>query len=102
MVEGLTSGTVQVLGHDPRRQRHVVRPRVGIVLQESGFPSDHSVTETVRMSARTLAVPCPIGEVLELVDPGRPARVGVREPSGGDRRRLDLALAILGLSLIHI
>ena len=35
VVEGLTSGTVQVLGHDPRRQRHVVRPRVGIVLQES-------------------------------------------------------------------
>jgi len=99
VVEGLapaTSGTVRVLGHDPRRQRRVVRPRIGIVLQESGFPSDLSVTETVRMWAGTLTAPRPVGEALELVDLGRRAWVGVRQLSGGERRRLDLALAILG------
>src|SRR5450755_3030518 len=96
VVEGLTTGTVRVLGHDPRRKRRAVRPRVGIVLQESGFPSDLSVTEAMRMWAGTLTAPRPVGEALELVDLGRRARVGVRQLSGGERRRLDLALAILG------
>lgn len=43
VVEGLapaSSGTVRVLGRDPLRERRVVRPRIGIVLQDSGFPSD--------------------------------------------------------------
>jgi ABC-2 type transport system ATP-binding protein len=48
------------------------------------------------MWARTLAAPRPVGEALGLVDLGRRARVGVRQLSGGERRRLDLALAILG------
>ena len=42
VVEGLapaSSGTVRVLGRDPLRERRVVRPRIGIVLQDSGFPA---------------------------------------------------------------
>ena len=99
VVEGLapaTSGTVRVLGHDPRRQRRAVRPRVGIVLQESGFPTDLTVLEMARMWAGTLTAPRPVGEALELLDLGHRAGVAVRQLSGGERRRLDLALAILG------
>ena len=73
-----------------------MRPRVGIVLQDSGFPPELTVTEMVRMWAGTLTAPRPVGEALELVDLGHRARVGVRQLSGGERRRLDLALAVLG------
>src|SRR5664280_1700020 len=99
VVEGLapaSSGTVRVLGRDPLRERRVVRPRIGIVLQDSGFPSDLTVTEMARMWAGTLTAPRPVGEALDMVDLGHRARVGVRQLSGGERRRLDLALALLG------
>ena len=48
------------------------------------------------MWAGTLTAPRPVGEALELVDLGHRARVGVRQLSGGERRRLDLALAVVG------
>ena len=99
VAEGLapaTSGTVRVLGRDPRSERRAVRPRVGIVLQDSGFPPELTVTDTVRMWAGTLTAPRPVEEALELVDLSHRARVGVRQLSGGERRRLDLALAVLG------
>jgi len=99
VIEGLvpaTSGRVRVLGQDPRRERRAVRPRVGMVLQESGFPADLNVAETARMWAGTLTAPRPVAEALELVNLGHRAKVGVRQLSGGERRRLDLALALLG------
>ena len=55
-----------------------------------------TVTETARMWAGTLTAPRPVGEALDMVDLGHRARVGVRQLSGGERRRLDLALALLG------
>src|SRR6478752_6215116 len=99
VVEGLapaSSGAVRVLGRDPLRERRVVRPRIGIVLQDSGFPPELTVTETARMWAGTLTAPRPVGEALDLVNLGHRARVWVRQLSGGERRRLDLALALLG------
>ena len=89
-------GEVRVLGRDPCRERTRVRPRMGIMLQEGGFPADLTVAETGRMWAGTLSAPRPVGEALELVDLGHRARVAVRSLSGGERRRLDLAMAILG------
>jgi len=99
VLEGIaipTCGEVRVFDQDPARNRRSVRPRLGIVLQESGFPADLTVTETARMWAGTLTSPRPVGEALELVDLHHRARVGVAQLSGGERRRLDLALAILG------
>jgi ABC-2 type transport system ATP-binding protein len=89
-------GSVRVLGHDPGRERRQVRSRVGIMLQEGGFPPDLTVAETGRMWAGTLHAPRPVGEALELAGLQHRAGVAVRSLSGGERRRLDLAMAILG------
>ncbi|MEP7178637.1 MAG: ABC transporter ATP-binding protein [Pseudonocardiales bacterium] len=99
VIEGLTpptSGVVRVLAHDPCRDRRVVRPRIGIMLQEGGFPADLTVAETGRMWAGTLSSPRPFDEALDLVDLRDRADVRVKQLSGGERRRLDLAIAILG------
>ncbi|MEU4423083.1 ABC transporter ATP-binding protein [Actinoplanes sp. NPDC024001] len=90
------AGTVRVLGHDPHSERAAVRPRLGIMLQEGGFPPDLTVTETAAMWAGTLTDPRPVTEALELVDLEHRSGVRVRQLSGGERRRLDLALAVLG------
>lgn len=99
LLEGLappSGGRVRVLGHDPFLERSAVRPRTGVMLQEGGFPSDLTVTETVRMWAACTSGARPEGEVLERVGLGGRAGVRVRQLSGGERRRLDLALALLG------
>ena len=91
-----TSGEVRVLDRDPYRERRQVRPRIGMMLQEGGFPGDLTVMETGRMWAGTLSAPRPVEEALELVDLRDRAQVTVKQLSGGERRRLDLALAVLG------
>lgn len=99
LLEGLAApdgGTVRVLGHDPYRERAAVRPRTGVMLQEGGFPSDLTAAETARMWAGCTSGARPIGEALELVGLERRADVRVKQLSGGERRRLDLALALLG------
>lgn len=99
LLEGLArpdGGTVRVLGHDPYRERAAVRPRIGVMLQEGGFPSELTVTETVRMWAGCTSGARPTGEALDLVGLSHRARVRVKQLSGGERRRLDLALALLG------
>src|ERR1039457_4269958 len=99
VLEGLVppaQGSVRVLGRDPFRERALVRRRMGIMLQEGGFPPDLTVAETGRMAAGTLRAPRPVAEALELVSLGGRSGVAVRSLSGGERRRLDLAMAILG------
>ena len=99
VLEGLASpaeGTVRVLGADPYRERARIRRRMGIMLQEGGFPADLTVAETGRMWAGTLAAPRPVAEALELVGLSHRGGVVIRSLSGGERRRLDLAMAILG------
>ncbi|WP_030193605.1 ABC transporter ATP-binding protein [Streptomyces sp. NRRL S-87] len=105
LLEGLarpSAGTVRVLGLDPYARRAEVRPRTGVMLQEGGFPADLTVAETVRMWAGcTTGARGPTGagrrtEVVERVGLGRRAAVRVKQLSGGERRRLDLALALLG------
>jgi ABC-2 type transport system ATP-binding protein len=99
VLEGLalpTSGVVRVLGRDPYRGRRLVRPRIGIMLQEGGFPADLTVAETGRMWAGTLTSSRPVKEALDLVDLRHRADVSVKQLSGGEKRRLDLAMAIVG------
>lgn len=90
LLEGLArpdAGTVRVLGHDPYRERAAVRPRIGVMLQEGGFPSELTVTETVRMWAGCTSGARPTGEALDLVGLSHRARVRVKQLSGGERRR---------------
>ncbi|WP_406437608.1 ABC transporter ATP-binding protein [Streptomyces sp. NBC_00631] len=99
LLEGLAppdGGRVRVFGHDPHRERAAVRPRTGVMLQEGGFPSELTVRETVRMWAGCTTGARPTAEALGLVGLGGRADVRVRQLSGGERRRLDLALALLG------
>ncbi|MBD0744082.1 ABC transporter ATP-binding protein [Streptomyces sp. CBMA152] len=98
LLEGLaapSAGTVRVLGHDPYTERASVRPRTGVMLQEGGFPSELTVAETARMWAGCTTGARPVGEALELVGLTRRADVRVKQLSGGEKRRLDLALALL-------
>ncbi|MFI6521675.1 ABC transporter ATP-binding protein [Spirillospora sp. NPDC050679] len=90
------SGTVRVLGHDPYAQRAAVRPRMGIMLQEGGFFGDLTVAETVEHWRGFTPAPRPAAEALGLVGLTEQAGVRTRQLSGGQKRRLDLALALLG------
>ncbi|CAL9324014.1 ABC transporter ATP-binding protein [Streptomyces sp. SudanB66_2053] len=99
VLEGLaapTSGRVRVLGHDPYTERAAVRPRTGVMLQEGGFPSELTVAETARMWAGTVSGARVPAEVLDLVGLTSKADTRVKQLSGGQRRRLDLGLALLG------
>ncbi|MGY2065523.1 ABC transporter ATP-binding protein [Blastococcus sp. SYSU DS0619] len=99
VLEGLSppdGGTVRILGADPRREHAAVRPHLGVLLQTSGLPGDLTVGETVSTWARTLTRPRPVDEALAQVDMAGRTDVRVRSLSGGERRRLDLALALLG------
>ncbi|MGW4905086.1 ABC transporter ATP-binding protein [Streptomyces sp. NPDC004270] len=99
LLEGLappSGGRVRVLGHDPHRERAAVRPRTGVMLQEGGFPSELTVGETTRMWAGCTTGARPTTEALGLVGLAGKTDVRVKQLSGGERRRLDLALALLG------
>ena len=99
VLEGIappTGGSVRVLGYDPFADRSVVRPRIGVMLQDAGFPSVLTVREMVRMWAGIVSRPRPVDEVLERVHLDHRTGTPVRSLSGGEKRRLDLALAVLG------
>ncbi|MEV0676301.1 ABC transporter ATP-binding protein [Actinosynnema sp. NPDC050436] len=93
-VEGLrapSAGRVRVLGVDPGRDRAAIRARTGIMLQDSGFPADLTVGEVVRLWRRGYR-----GDALERLDLAHRRDVRTKQLSGGERRRLDLVLAVLG------
>ncbi|GLY03949.1 ABC transporter ATP-binding protein [Actinoplanes sp. NBRC 101535] len=89
-------GTVRLLGADPYADRKALRPRVGIMLQESGLIGDLTVAETVDLWRDLSPRPRGRDEALGLVDLVDKSGVAVRQLSGGQKRRLDLALAVLG------
>jgi ABC-2 type transport system ATP-binding protein len=91
-----TSGTVDVLGVDPARAGRDFRDRIGIVLQSSGVEAEFTVREVIELYGGCYRNPRPLDEVVGLVglDEKVDARVG--SLSGGQRRRVDLALGIVG------
>ncbi|MDD9207979.1 ABC transporter ATP-binding protein, partial [Georgenia sp. 10Sc9-8] len=99
VLEGLapaSAGDVRVLGRDPYRERNSVRPRTGIMLQDAGFPPELTAAETARMWRGTLSRPVPVDQALAAVGLEHRAGVRVASLSGGEQRRLDLALALMG------
>ena len=91
-----TSGSVTVLGHDPADGDRALRERIGIVLQECGFPRSATVRELVRLHAGYYSRSRDADEVLGVVGLNEKSGALVRELSGGQQRRLDLALALVG------
>jgi ABC-2 type transport system ATP-binding protein len=91
-----TAGQASVLGMDPATGGRDLRERIGIVLQETGHNPELTVRETVRQFAGYYRRPRPIGEVIELVGLEEAADRRVRALSGGQRRRLDVGLALVG------
>jgi ABC-2 type transport system ATP-binding protein len=91
-----SGGSATVLGYDPGKPTRALRQRVGIVLQSSGFYPRVTVREAVRHWALLYPKPRDPDEVIALVglDGKEDARAG--ELSGGQHRRLDLALALVG------
>jgi ABC-2 type transport system ATP-binding protein len=91
-----TGGSVSVLGHDPAHGGAAFRTRIGIVLQECAIEPYLTVTEVLQQRSRYYPHPRSVDEVLRLVDLESKARARVRVLSGGQQRRLDLALALVG------
>jgi ABC-2 type transport system ATP-binding protein len=90
------AGEVAVLGHDPADRERDFRARIGIVLQEDGIDQSLTVRECVELYSAAYPHPRPAAEVLDLVGLGDRHGVRVQALSGGQRRRLDLALGIAG------
>ena len=90
------AGEVEVLGHDPRRGQRELRERVGIVLQSSGHFRELSVREALDLFGGYYPQPRATGEVIDLVGLGEKAGARIKTLSGGQQRRLDLALGLVG------
>ncbi|WP_322780058.1 ABC transporter ATP-binding protein [Frankia sp. Cas4] len=89
-------GAVSVLGHDPGRARSRLKARIGIVLQSTGVDRYLTVAETITMYASYYPHPRPVNEVIELVGLGAKRDARVAKLSGGQQRRLDVAIALAG------
>jgi ABC-2 type transport system ATP-binding protein len=90
------SGDLSVLGFDPGRRERAFRQRIGIVLQDEGLEEVITVREAVELYGAAYPDPRPADEVLELVGLTALADARAGTLSGGQRRRLDLALGICG------
>jgi ABC-2 type transport system ATP-binding protein len=91
-----TSGDVRVLGEDPEHADRWWRARVGVVLQSSRPEQQLTVRECLELYAGYYPAPRAVPEVIELVGLGSKADVRVALLSGGQQRRLDVALALIG------
>jgi ABC-2 type transport system ATP-binding protein len=91
-----SGGEVSVLGHDPGRRSRALRQRIGIVLQSGGIYGHVTPRELLRHWASFYPAPREVEEVLTLAGLQEKADVRSRRLSGGQLRRLDFALALVG------
>jgi ABC-2 type transport system ATP-binding protein len=91
-----TAGEVSVLGQDPGTAGRAWRSRIGIVLQTAEDAAELTVAESVRHYAGYYPRPADPDAVIEQVGLTEKARARVKQLSGGQRRRLDVALGIIG------
>ena len=91
-----SAGEVRVLGRDPETRDRELQQRVGIVLQSCGFYPRVTVDEAVRHFAKAYERPRDPAETIALVGLEEKADTRTKDLSGGQRRRLDLALALVG------
>ncbi len=89
-------GEATVLGHDPGDAPRALRERIGVVLQQSELSPQLTVRETHRLFAGYYARPRDVDEVVELVGLTEKRDARVKTLSGGQKRRLDLGVALVG------
>ena len=89
-------GTATVLGLDPGKQRRRLKSRIGIVLQSAGVDRYLTVAETIAMYSSYYPSPRPVDEVIGLVGLEAKRDARVIKLSGGQQRRLDVAIALAG------
>jgi ABC-2 type transport system ATP-binding protein len=89
-------GEATVLGTDPASRAREFRERIGIVLQSAGFYPRATVRESVELMAKAYPAPRDVAETIALVGLSGKADARVKTLSGGQQRRLDLALALVG------
>ena len=90
------AGTVEVLGVDPQRSGRPWRQRIGVMLQSSSLYPNLTARESLTVFAGYYAKPRDVDEVIEIVGLVEKAGSRVRTLSGGQQRRLDLGLALVG------
>ncbi|WP_330276118.1 ABC transporter ATP-binding protein [Lentzea sp. NBC_00516] len=99
LIEGFRhpeSGTIRVFGHEPARARSVLKPRMGMMLQHAGLIEELSVVETLRLWGSLTTRTDDAVELLDRIELAHRADTRVEQLSGGEKRRLDFALAIYG------
>jgi ABC-2 type transport system ATP-binding protein len=90
------AGEVSVLGHDPQRPGPDFRQRIGVVLQQSELWPNITVRETHKIFAGYYERPRDVDEVIELVGLTEKRDARIKTLSGGQKRRLDLGIALVG------
>ena len=99
MLEGYRTrdrGDVSVLGEDPAEASRGWRSRIGVVLQSCSMPGELTVSELVELYASYFPTPRPVAETIDLVGLADQRDARAARLSGGQRRRLDVALALIG------
>ena len=91
-----TAGDISVLGHDPAKPDADLKRRIGIVLQSTGVDPYLTVRETVTLYAGFYPSPRDVDEVVDLVGLAEKRDTRVNKLSGGQQRRLDVAVALAG------
>jgi len=91
-----SGGSVSVLGHDPAKRERALKERIGIVLQSTGIDPFLTVRETIEMYAGYYPSRRPTDEVIEVVGLTEKRDTRVNKLSGGQQRRLDVAIALAG------
>ncbi len=91
-----TAGDVDVLGFDPERNERDFKERIGIVLQESSVERELTVAETIETYGRYYPERLGTGELIDIVGLEEKADARVKTLSGGQKRRLEVALGIVG------
>jgi ABC-2 type transport system ATP-binding protein len=89
-------GEVSVLGSDPADPPRRWRERIGVVLQQCRMPAELTVREALELYAGYYPAPRPVAETIELAGLAEKAEVRAGRLSGGQLRRLDVALALVG------
>jgi ABC-2 type transport system ATP-binding protein len=94
--QAASSGTVRVLGADPRKAGRAWRARIGLVLQTTALDAQLTVAEALTLYGGLYQNPLKVSDVLESIDLTDDASTKIGALSGGQKRRVDLGIAVIG------